>query len=385
MSGFRFDQFSVAPMEGFTNFPMRLFLCMSSKVTAMTSPFLKVTRVFPENDLPYDFVPELFDLRDVLPYQLAPQYISGEIDSFLRATDLLPLERTPFIELNCGCPSPNSMGKYAGSGILQDPDYFIRSLERIIAQLGAERFAVKMRVGVISETEFATLLDGLLTLKFARLTIHGRTKKAAYRGKAKWELVEEAALAFEGRVPTLLSGDVVSIESALRAHTIAPHASGVMIGRGLLHNPWIFEELRIGETQAISSETFLLAIYSYLLIQELWQNQPRKLVAKIANGKVGFYAGSDAESWEKQAIELSSIALGVPTLPLDDTDIRVSQLAFDRLKLLWGYLRTSLPEDFAVGRISKSSQATDFFKEMRKSLKSFENSLVIKNIEKNSI
>lgn len=356
-----FESISVAPMEGFTTFPMRLFLHMTSDPKAMTTPFLKVTRAFPLDNLPGDYAPELFELRGRFPYSIVPQYIAGEVDCFLRATELLPEAVTSMIELNCGCPSPNSMGKYAGSGILQDQAYFSRSLERIIAELGASRVAIKMRIGVTSESEFSHILDGIQGLEMARLTIHGRTRKAGYRGRANWSAVEEAAVAFEGRVPILASGDVVSHESLLALQATAPRAQGVMIGRGVLRNPWIFEELKSGRRVQLSAEVFLHALYSYLLIQELWHAQTPKFVARVASGRIGAYCGTDAAAWEKQAIELSSLALGLPLLPRKGATIRVSPVAFERLKILWTYLRGSLPSEWNLKPVSKSDNPTDFF------------------------
>ncbi|MES2744781.1 MAG: tRNA-dihydrouridine synthase family protein [Bdellovibrionota bacterium] len=356
-----YPSLSVAPMEGFTTFPMRLFLTMTSQPMAMTTPFLKVTRAFPEDEIPWDFAPELYELAGSFSHSIVPQFIAGEWECFLRATDLIGPEISPFIELNCGCPSPNSMGKLAGSGILQDPDLFARTLETLISRMGGERLAIKMRIGVLSETEFPRLLDSIRDLRFARLTIHGRTRKAGYRGQSSWDCVESAAIAFQSRIPVHASGDVLSLPTLKRLGEVAPHAGGVMIGRGVLRNPWIFEELRTGKSVVLSPRVFISALYCYLLIQELWQNQAAKLFSRIRCGRIGGYCGNDAAAWEKQAVELSGLALGYPSPYRRDMDLKVSPIAFDRLKILWTYLRSTLPEDLRLGPVSKAANAKDFF------------------------
>lgn len=356
-----FHDLSVAPMEGFTTFPMRLFLAMTSAPRHMTTPFLKVTRAFPIHEIPLDFAPELYELRGILPFQIVPQFIAGEIDCFLRAAELIPRETSEVIELNCGCPSPNSMGKFAGSGILQDPAFFRSELIRIIDTLGSDRIAIKMRVGVVSETEFSTLLENIADLRLARLTIHGRTKKAGYRGHSNWTLVEEAALCFQGKFPVLGSGDVDSLASLHAFCEAAPSAKGMMIGRGVLKNPWVFEEIQQNHEVRISADAFQLALYSYLLIQDLWQREPTKLLNKVSKGRVGAYIGTCSKAWEEIAAELSTLALGFPLLPFSDRDINVNPVAFDRLKILWTYLRGSLPQEIKIGAINKSRIPREFF------------------------
>ncbi len=227
--------------------------------------------------------------------------------------------------------------------------------------MGGERLAIKMRIGVLSEAEFPRLLDSIRGLTFARLTIHGRTRKAAYRGHSHWESVEEAAVAFQSRIPVLASGDVVSLPTLNRLAEIAPHSQGVMVGRGVLRNPWIFDELRTAERVVLAPEVFVSALYCYLLIQELWQNQAAKLFSRIRSERIGGYCGIDAAAWEKQAVELSGLALGYPSPYRRDMDLRVSPIAFERLKILWSYLRSTLSGDLRLGPVSKAANAQDFF------------------------
>ncbi len=356
---------SVAPMEGVTTFPMRLWLQMVAAPEAMTSPFLRVTRVFPENELPLDFVPELFHLRGALPYSLVPQYICGELEPFLRAASLLPPVIAPMIELNCGCPSPNSMGRYAGSGILREPEYFARSVESLCRELGPGRLAIKMRLGIDSDDEFPSLLAALVNLPLGRLTVHGRTRADGYRGLARWERVEEAAASTQ--VPVHASGDIWGLESWERLQNRAPHIKGAMVGRGLLRNPWIFSELTQKKPVEIEALTFIQALFAYLLLQELCLRDPEKLLQRVAKGRLGSLCALDFSAWERVVVELTALCFGVPFLLLDEKSLEgrtISPVAFSRLRFLWTYLRSSLPEELADTSLNRARSAKDFFGEL---------------------
>ncbi len=258
---------SVAPMEGVTNFPMRLWLQMVAQPGAMTSPFLRITRSSPESSLPLTFVPELLQLRGVLPYEIVPQFITGEPQQFLHARDLLPEEIAPILELNCGCPSPNSLGRYAGSGMLREPDFLARSLETLTRELGPQRLSIKMRLGIASDEEFPELLAVLADLPLARLTVHARTRADGYRAQARWAAIQMAAE--RTSIPVHASGDIWGLESWLELRRVAPSIQGAMIGRGLLRNPWIFSEISSGCETRLAFLTFVNALFCYVLLQEL--------------------------------------------------------------------------------------------------------------------
>lgn len=352
---------SIAPMEGFTTFPMRLWLHMASRPKAATTPFLRATKVFPENHLPATFAPELFELRGVLPFDVTPQFMACEIDNFMRAVELLPHCDSGVVELNCGCPSPNAAGKNAGSGILSNPDVFGATIERLCELLGRGRLAVKMRVGIDSPDELGTLLKQVAHLPLARLTVHGRTRADKYRGHARWDKVQEAAAA--SATPTWASGDVFSAIALQNLQSIAPSAVGAMIGRGVLYNPWIFEELRSDNVVRVEAKTLLAALVCYALLQEVWLTVPSKLVARIDAGKIGGYCGTDFESWQNLSISLCHLIRLLPISIYDlarGSQIPISPVSYARLKLLWSYLRVSLPESFQTARLMKARSLSEF-------------------------
>ncbi len=80
---------SLAPMEGVTTFPTRLFFALTAPPQVMTTPFLRATPTFPHKALPEAFAPEL-GLGDAVPYRLELQVMAADEDDFLKAAAMAP-------------------------------------------------------------------------------------------------------------------------------------------------------------------------------------------------------------------------------------------------------------------------------------------------------
>src|SRR5688572_3186284 len=149
------------------------------------------------------------------------------------------LQRYPIaaIDLNLGCPAPVVYRKCAGGGLLREP-------ERIDAILGALReavtvpFTVKTRVGFDSPEVFELLLDLFSRHSVDLVTVHGRTVTQMYRPGVRYDLIAHAARQL--KCPVLANGNIYSADQAL-AVLRETGCQGLMIGRGAIRNPWIFE------------------------------------------------------------------------------------------------------------------------------------------------
>lgn len=168
------------------------------------------------------------------------QMIGNDIPSLVRTA--LQLQRYPIagIDLNLGCPAPVVYRKCAGGGLLRD-------LKAVDAILGALREAVavplsvKTRIGFNSPDVFPQLLSILAKHSLDFVTVHGRTVKEMYRSEVHWDCIARAAA--ELPCPVLANGNVYS---AARAGEVVKltGARGVMIGRGVIRNPWLFRQIR---------------------------------------------------------------------------------------------------------------------------------------------
>jgi tRNA-dihydrouridine synthase len=346
-------------MEGVTNFAMRLWLYLAGGPRTLATPFLRVTATYPARILPPEFAPELGPLAGIVPYTLVPQLMAAEEQDFLRAAELL-LPLTPFIDLNCGCPSPTCVGKGAGSSMLREPDALRATAEMLIAGVGAGRLGVKMRTGFHTDGEFPRLLGALADLPLARLTVHGRTRPAGYTGAARWDLIALAARTT--RAPVIASGDVVDLASLRARLELAPAVAGVIVGRGALRNPWLFRELaagveQAGVEQALDMPTLRRALAVFAMLHELGATGLDDLVGLVADGLAEETAGTDLARWD-QVYRRVALALHGRVVDPDGAALAgawpLERPTIGRLKLVWNYLRSSLPAAFFAPALMRS-------------------------------
>jgi tRNA-dihydrouridine synthase len=195
------------------------------------------------------------------------QMIGNDIPALVRNAKLLQQFPVAAIDLNLGCPAPIVYRKCAGGGLLREP-------QKIDAILGALRdavtipFTVKTRVGFESAAEFDALLPVFAKHKIDLLTVHARTVKQMYRPGVRYDLIAQAAR--ELKCPVLANGNVFSASQAkeILAET---GVRGLMIGRGAIRNPWLFDQIRAelrGEKIKLPAGRDVL---NY--IRELWDNE----------------------------------------------------------------------------------------------------------------
>jgi len=195
------------------------------------------------------------------------QMIGNDIPSLVRTAKELQNYPVAAIDLNLGCPAPIVYRKCAGGGLLREP-------QRIDAILGALRdavtipFTVKTRIGFNTPAEFDALLPIFAKHPIDLLTVHARTVVQMYRPGVRYDLIAQAVRSL--RCPVLANGNVFS---AVQAQQLLAETGvrGLMIGRGAIRNPWIFNQIRAqlrGENVKLPVGRDLLAY-----IRELWENE----------------------------------------------------------------------------------------------------------------
>jgi tRNA-dihydrouridine synthase len=168
------------------------------------------------------------------------QMIGNDIPSLVRTAKELQQLPVAAIDLNLGCPAPIVYKKCAGGGLLREP-------QRIDSILGALRdavsikFTVKTRVGFASPAEFDTLLPIFTKHSIDLLTVHARTVAQMYRLPVHYDLIRQATEAMP--CPVCANGHVYSAEQALEV-LAQTKARGLMIGRGVIRSPWLFNQIR---------------------------------------------------------------------------------------------------------------------------------------------
>ena len=168
------------------------------------------------------------------------QMIGNDIPSLIRTARKLQEYPVAAIDLNLGCPAPIVYKKCAGGGLLREP-------KRVDAILGALRdvvkvkFTVKTRIGFDDPAVFEEFLPIFARHSIDLLTVHGRTVSEMYRSEVHYDYIARAAEAVP--CPVLANGNVHSAAKAAEVLALTG-ARGLMIGRGAIRNPWIFEQIR---------------------------------------------------------------------------------------------------------------------------------------------
>ena len=183
------------------------------------------------------------------------QLIGNDIPALVRTAKLLQQYPVAAIDLNLGCPAPVVYRKCAGGGLLREP-------QKIDAILGALRdavtipFTVKTRIGFESAAEFDLL------------TVHARTVVQMYRPGVRYDLIAQAAR--ELKCPVLANGNVFDAAQA-RQLLAQTGARGLMIGRGAIRNPWLFEQIRAELRGGTGRQPAGRDVLNY--IHELWDHE----------------------------------------------------------------------------------------------------------------
>lgn len=258
----------LAPMQDVTDLPfMRVIARRGAPDWFVTEYF----RVHPDSCLnPYI-------LRSILENATGrpvfAQMIGGDLPSLLRTAKQLADLPVAGIDLNLGCPAPIVCRKHAGGGLLRDP----AAVQRLLAALRDAipgRFTVKTRLGFAEVAEFPRLLEIFRAAGLDGLTIHARTVLERYQTPVHPACVQLAVDSLT--CPVIANGNVVDPSTGL-AFLSQTHAAGLMIGRGAIRNPWLFDQLRaaFAGTAAIIPTRRDLLEYVLALYDELARESRR--------------------------------------------------------------------------------------------------------------
>lgn len=179
---------------------------------------------------------------------IVAQIFGANPDNFYKTA--LLIERLGFdgIDINMGCPDRAVEKQCAGAALMKDPKRAAEIIAATKRGAGALPVSVKTRVG-FNKVELKTWLPVLLEAEPAAITIHARTRKEMSKVPAHWDLVEQAVKIrdhYDSAVNHTLilgNGDVADMDEA-KARVRETGCDGIMIGRGIFGNPWLFNRDR---------------------------------------------------------------------------------------------------------------------------------------------
>ncbi|MEO0416029.1 MAG: tRNA-dihydrouridine synthase family protein, partial [Verrucomicrobiota bacterium] len=164
------------------------------------------------------------------------------------------------IDVNLGCPAPRVCGKNSGGALLLN-HALIREIAETLRPVVTGTLTFKTRVGFESEAEFDALLELFAELPLDGLAIHGRTVREKYQSEVHTDEIASAVKRLP--YPVTANGSIVCNQTA-RSMVEKTGAAGLMVGRGAIRNPWIYQQIRQElEGQPIFRPT-LLDVKDYL-------------------------------------------------------------------------------------------------------------------------
>jgi tRNA-dihydrouridine synthase C len=272
----------LAPMEGVVNHIMRDLISARGGIDRCVTEFVRVTDQLLPRRVFYRLCPELHNQSQTpagTPVYI--QLLGSKPDAMAanawRAAEL----GAAGIDLNFGCPAKTVNRSNGGSILLREPER-VESIIRAVRQATPDHVpvTVKIRLGYEDTSQFAAICDAVFSAQASELIIHARTKADGYKPPAHWQHI--APVAKCSPIPIIANGEIWTAADY-------PHCqqqSGcqdVMLGRGLLSNPNLAEQIR-GTAQAPLSWHQVLS----MLLQQL--------DATIAQYPAK-YAGNPTKQW----------------------------------------------------------------------------------------
>ncbi|HXA97156.1 MAG TPA: tRNA dihydrouridine synthase DusB [Candidatus Dormibacteraeota bacterium] len=223
----------LAPMAGITNAPFRLIAreCGSGLTTSEEMDAAALLTGHPHADAIAAYYPE--------ERPLAMQLLGKDPDLLARAADRCQMLGADIVDLNMGCPMPKITAKGKGAALMRDvaaSALILRALRKAVSV----PLTVKIRGGWDDEHLNAVEVAQMAESEGVdALTVHPRTRSQRFTGKAPWTIIGEVVRAVS--IPVTGNGDVGAMAEARRMMAETGCAS-VMIGRGALGSPWIFDD-----------------------------------------------------------------------------------------------------------------------------------------------
>jgi tRNA-dihydrouridine synthase B len=166
------------------------------------------------------------------------QIFGGDPPNMATAARIVEDMGADIVDINMGCPVPKIAKHNAGCSLMREPDHAAEVVEAMVRAVNIP-VTVKMRAGWTDKERNAPVLARMAQDAGASaVTIHGRTAEQSYTGSADWDLVSQVAK--DLRIPVFGSGDCVEPEQIV--DRMKTGVKGVLVGRGVLRNPWILAQ-----------------------------------------------------------------------------------------------------------------------------------------------
>ncbi len=257
-----FGKLILAPMDGISDPPFRLITRRLGSAFSL-SEFINtldfsVQKHFQQSRFAFQLQERPFGIQllDNDPQRMA--------DS---AIEIYAKYKPDFFDINLGCATARIASRGAGVGLMRTPEK-VTQIFQLVSRAVPVPLTAKMRLGWDDDSlNYREVAEIAVANGAQAITLHGRTGKMAYRGKARWEQIAELKACLP--VPVIGNGDVTTPALARQMFT-ETGCDAVMIGRGAKANPWIFSWRERSEVPP--AEVYGLIRYQYQAMQPYYPN-----------------------------------------------------------------------------------------------------------------
>ena len=179
------------------------------------------------------------------------------------------------VDLNMGCPEKSVCNNGACSALIKNPELAVEIIQAVKRGLdGRLPLSVKTRIG-FNEVDMSWF-ETLLAQDLQMLTVHGRTRKEMSKVPAHWDIIGQVRELRDKLAPNTLivgNGDVITRQQGIELAE-KYQLDGIMIGRGIFHDPFVFAENSLWESQT-REQRIELYRRQVQLFADTWKNNER--------------------------------------------------------------------------------------------------------------
>lgn len=224
----------LAPMAGVTDMPFRL-LCREQGCGLVTTEMISAKGMYYKDEKSWKLAE-----MDKAELPTAVQIFGSEPEIMAYAAEKLNTSDANILDINMGCPTPKITKNGEGSALMLKPELAGEIIRAVVAASN-KPVMVKFRKGWddehVNAVDFARMAE---KSGVSAVTVHGRTRKQFYSGKADWDIIKKVKEAVN--VPVIGNGDIIKPQDAVRMLETTG-CDAVAIGRGAQGNPWIFKRI----------------------------------------------------------------------------------------------------------------------------------------------
>ncbi len=284
--------FVLAPMANVTDAAFRHIIAKYGKPDVMFTEFVSCDGLVSrgKDKLLVDF------MYTEAERPIVAQIFGSKPDNFYKTALLIQELGFDGIDINMGCPDRNVEKQGAGACLMKNPLLAQEIIKETKRGAGKLPVSVKTRIGYNKNT-LSQWLPYLLETELAAITVHARTRKEMSLVPAHWEVVKDAVTIRDkydssaDKTLILGNGDVKSLAEA-QQKVDETGADGVMIGRGIFGNPWLFNKAVESQSISLQEKLKVMVEHTYLFEKILGEHKNFDIMKKHYKAYVNGFDGA---------------------------------------------------------------------------------------------